>query len=130
MKSNIEIAYEFVKERNTKVPFKEIWDKIKEVTNMDAETEARELGRFYTNLSLDGRFVTVGENEWDLRSHKKFEEVHIDMNDVYKDVEEIDEADLDQEELDYEKQISGDDVDSLENDEESDEDKESEEEDY
>lgn len=35
---------------------------------------------FYTNITLDGRFITVGENNWDLRSRHKFDEVHIDMN--------------------------------------------------
>ena len=43
---------------------------------------------FYTNITLDGRFITVGENRWDLRSRHKFDEVHIDMNDIYADDEE------------------------------------------
>ena len=43
---------------------------------------------FYTNITLDGRFITVGENRWDLRSRHKFYEVHIDMNDIYADDEE------------------------------------------
>ena len=43
---------------------------------------------FYTNITLDGRFITVGENNWDLRSRHKFDEVHIDMNDIYTDEDE------------------------------------------
>ena len=43
---------------------------------------------FYTNITLDGRFITVGENNWDLRSRHKFSDVHIDMNDIYADDEE------------------------------------------
>ena len=43
---------------------------------------------FYTNITLDGRLITVGENHWDLRSRHKFDEVHIDMNDIYADEEE------------------------------------------
>ena len=34
-----------------------------------------------------GRFVTLGENTWDLRSRHTFDKVHIDMNDVYSDVD-------------------------------------------
>ena len=45
---------------------------------------------FYTNITLDGRFITVGENAWDLRSRHKFSDVHIDMNDIYSDDEEDD----------------------------------------
>ena len=39
--------------------------------------------------------ITVGENRWDLRSRHKFEEVHIDMNDVYADDEESEDLDED-----------------------------------
>ena len=43
---------------------------------------------FYTNLTLDSRFVNVGDNKWDLRERLPFEKVHIDMNDIYNDDEE------------------------------------------
>ena len=26
---------------------------------------------YYTNITLDGRFITIGENNWDLRSRHK-----------------------------------------------------------
>ena len=41
-----------------------------------------------TQLTLDGRFVTLGENVWDLRIRHTFDKVHIDMNEVYSDDEE------------------------------------------
>lgn len=39
--------------------------------------------RFYTDLTLDGRFVIKENNTWVLREHEKFEDIHIDMNEVY-----------------------------------------------
>ncbi len=39
--------------------------------------------RFYTDLTLDGRFVIKENNTWVLREHELFENVHIDMNEVY-----------------------------------------------
>ncbi len=39
--------------------------------------------RFYTDLTLDGRFVIKENNTWALREHEKFEDIHIDMNEVY-----------------------------------------------
>ena len=50
---------------------------------------------FYTNITLDGRFITVGENACDLRSRHKFSDVHIDMNDIYADEEETEELEED-----------------------------------
>ena len=67
----------------------------------DAEKENL-ISIFYTNLSLDGRFVTLGDNEWDLRSNQTYDKVHIDMNDVYSDIEEETKANTDLEEYDKE----------------------------
>lgn len=39
--------------------------------------------------------ITTGENMWDLRLRRKFEEVHIDMNDIYNDDDEVDEEEVD-----------------------------------
>ena len=50
---------------------------------------------------LDGRFVTLGENQWDLRVRHKYESVHIDMSEVYSDVETYDEDVEDEEEAEY-----------------------------
>ena len=54
----------------------------------DKEEKNEKESLFYTNITLDGRFITVGENNWDLRSRHKFDEVHIDMNDIYTDEDE------------------------------------------
>lgn len=126
-KSNIQIAYELVESRGTAVAFNEIWDEVKKQSGMTEEECARELGRFYTNLSLDGRFVTLGENTWDLRKHHTFDKVHIDMNDVYADDDEKDLEDMDEEEKEYE-QILESDEDRDEDEEDNDEDEKSSEE--
>ncbi|MBQ0009192.1 MAG: DNA-directed RNA polymerase subunit delta [Firmicutes bacterium] len=52
----------------------------------------KKMSKFYTSLSLDGRFVTLTDNYWDLRTRHVFEQVHLDMIDAYSDEdEEIDE---------------------------------------
>ena len=77
---------------------------------------------------LDGRFVTLGENQWDLRVRHKYESVHIDMSEVYSDVETYDEdSEEEEEEAEYnsvfeDKQDKDDDLGSDE--EESEEEKE------
>ena len=44
--------------------------------------------RFYTDLTLDGRFVVNQNNKWVLREHQKYDDIKIDMSEAYKDDEE------------------------------------------
>ena len=57
----------------------------------------------YTQLSLDGRFIILTDNNWDLRSRHVYSQVHIDMDDAYSDDEgeeyDAEEAELLREEL-------------------------------
>ena len=74
------------------------------ISGLSEEEAAAKVSRFYTNLMLDGRFVTLGENEWDLRIRHKFEKVHIDMSEVYSDVETFDDdSEEEEEEAEYNK---------------------------
>ncbi len=98
-KSMLDIAYDILAAKNAPIAFKEMWDTIVKTQELSEEEGRKKISRFYTNLSLDGRFVTLGENMWDLRSHHTFDKVHIDMNDVYRDVETI--SDDDEEEKEY-----------------------------
>ena len=89
-KSLIELAYEFVSSKKEPVSFAKIWEYVQEKGELDEEAAAKKAGQFFTNMMLDGRFVTLGENEWDLRSRHTFDKVHIDMKDVYSDVDTVD----------------------------------------
>lgn len=102
-KSLIEIAYEFVASHKGSVNFKEIWDHVKSQSGMSEEEANKKAGQFFTNMMLDGRFVTLGENEWDLRERHTFDKVHIDMRDVYSDVQTSDNDSEDDEESEYNK---------------------------
>ena len=100
-KSLIEIAYEFVASHESSVNFSQIWEYVKEQSGMSEEEAARRAGQFFTNMMLDGRFVTLGENEWDLRERHTFDKVHIDMRDVYSDVQTSDEDSEEDDEVEY-----------------------------
>ena len=86
-KSLLDYAYDCVKASKEQVSFKDLWAYVCKEAGLDEETANRRVSSFYTNLMLDGRFVTLGENQWDLRSRHTFDKVHIDMKDVYSDVE-------------------------------------------
>ena len=103
-KSLIELAYELVSQSESSVNFAKIRQYVKEQSGMSEEEAAKKAGQFFTNMMLDGRFVTLGENEWDLRSRHTFDKVHIDMRDVYSDVQTSDDdREDDEEEQEYNK---------------------------
>ena len=129
-KSLLDLAYDYVSRSKGQVAFKDLWAYVVSEAGLDEETAAKKVSSFYTNLLLDGRFVTLGENRWDLSSRHTFDVVHKDkeMKLAYsaEDMEEEeDEAEEDEEEKEYNKVFE---EPSEENDEDSEE-EESEEED-
>lgn len=96
-KSLIELAYDVVANSQNPVPFKNLWKAVVKAAGLTEDEAATRVGQFYTNLLLDGRFVNLGDNVWDLRTRHKFEKVHIDMKDVYSDVEASDSDDKEEE---------------------------------
>ena len=103
-KSLLDYAYDLISKQKEAIPFDKIWEYVVSAAGLSEEEAKVKVSRFYTNLMLDGRFVTLGENLWDLRSSHTFDKVHIDMKDVYSDVEAID--DDDEEELEEEKEYN------------------------
>ena len=102
-RSLLEYAFDFVNESKEPVAFSDMWKYIVKEAGLSEEEAKARIASFYTNLMLDGRFVTLGENQWDLRSRQTFDKVHIDMRDVYSDVEAVDD---DSEEEDEEKEYN------------------------
>lgn len=95
-KSLMNIAYEvltqaYLDNGNKSVPmnFGDLLLAVGKEAGMEDERELEKIAsRFYTDLTLDGRFVIKGENTWVLREHELYKDVHIDMNDAYKEVDE------------------------------------------
>ena len=103
-KSLLDYAYDYVSAQSQQSKFQDIWAYCVKEAGLSEKEAAAKVSRFYTNLMLDGRFVTLGENEWDLRIRHKFEKVHIDMSEVYSDVEtSYDDSEEEEEEAEYNK---------------------------
>ncbi len=64
-RSLLDLAYDYVSQSKGQVSFKDLWAYVVEKAGLDEETAARRVSSFYTNLMLDGRFVTLGENQCD-----------------------------------------------------------------
>ncbi|MDD3383551.1 MAG: DNA-directed RNA polymerase subunit delta [Bacilli bacterium] len=100
-KSMVTVAYEVMSKKKKAVEFLKLYDEISQTLGFDEEARAKNISSFYTQLILDGRFVTLGENTWDLRSRHTFDKVHIDMNEIYVEedeeiIDEIDEESIDE----------------------------------
>ncbi len=85
--SMIELAYKLLSESKEPVAFKDLWEKIKTELEIGPDEEASRIGHFYTDLSLDGRFIQDGDYTWNLRSRTKFDQTRIDTS-VFYDNEE------------------------------------------
>ena len=97
-KSFVNTAYDIIVKNGSELPFATLWNAVCEELGLTEEDRVNRVSYFYTQLTLDGRFVTLGENVWDLRERQEYEKVHIDMNDVYRDIETTQEIDVEEEE--------------------------------
>ncbi len=105
----IETAYSILEVSEGSMPFQQLWDKVKAELEIGPDEEQRRIGHFYTDISLDGRFVEGKDNSWNLRSRTKYEDVHIDMSDVYSAIgAETDQDQSDQQEnAEYDASVQG-----------------------
>lgn len=128
-KSNLDVAFELVSRKKNPVVFSKLWEEVSQIQGLSEEEAKKRASKFYTALSLDGRFITLGDNTWDLRSRYTFDKVHIDMNEVYSD--EADEVeDEDRSEDDYFIDEEDEESEDEEDDDEEDDDEERSSEDY
>lgn len=132
--SLIEIAYEYLKNNKQAISFNELMNEIAEARELTDEQVRAIIAQFYTDLNIDGRFLTLGGNRWGLRvwypvdtieeevviaakpkkkKAKKVvdEEVELDdFDEVEEDYDEVDEDEL----FDDEEEESFDELDDVE----------------
>ena len=92
--SMIDIAYRIMSEKSAPVNFKDLWKEVTFELGLDAAKAAKKISLFYSDLSLDGRFVALKDNNWELKRRLKFEDVYIDTSSIV-----IDDSDLDEDEF-------------------------------
>ena len=114
------VAYEILKEVNEKVAFNALWGAVCDRLGIKEEDRNNLISVFYTQLTLDGRFMFLDENYWDLRINHTFDEFSDDSYDSYSDDEEDveDLIDDDEDRIQYEDDEDEDDYDDSEEDEE------------
>ena len=86
--SNKDITNLILEENKKPLNTAELFKKIIKLLELPDSVFESKIGDYYTALSTDKRFILLDDGTWDLRSRHKFDEVHIDMNDIYADDEE------------------------------------------
>ena len=87
-RSMVEVGYELLVKKQGPQKFNKFWGEVSEVLGLEVSEADAYVSDFYTNLSLDERFVILEDNTWDLRDRQSFDKVHIDMNDIYSEIDE------------------------------------------
>lgn len=90
--SMLDVAYRILKESSEPVAFVDLVEKVAGELGYSKQEKDAKMAQFYTNLTIDGRFVVLTDNKWDLRERVSYEMAHIDMNEAYNEVEEDDSA--------------------------------------
>lgn len=71
----IDIAYDVLSNSKKAVVFIDLWNNVSEIKGLTQSQKEDKIAQFYTDLSLDGRFVNMEDNRWDLKSRHRLEEV-------------------------------------------------------
>lgn len=96
-------AFEILTEHGGALSFKELYKQVCKKCELTPEEEVKFIGHFYTDLSLEGRFMSLTDNVWDLRSRYKYKDVLMNRIDVYSS-DDLEGQSLDAEDLKEQKE--------------------------
>ncbi|MFL6516837.1 MAG: DNA-directed RNA polymerase subunit delta [Bacillus sp. (in: firmicutes)] len=141
--SLMEMAFEYLKNSKQPIAFGDLLQEIKKAAGISDEEIRTRLAQFYTDINVDGRFLSLGSNRWGLRvwypvdtaeeevitvvkpKKKKAKKV-VDEEDIedFDDIDEVDDDfdDFDDEDdlLDDEDDVDIDEVDEFDDDDDDD----------
>lgn len=67
-KSLIDLARLIMADERREMNFNDIFNRIADLKGLTEKQRKESIGQFYTDLNLDGHFVTTGANNWALKS--------------------------------------------------------------
>jgi DNA-directed RNA polymerase subunit delta len=65
--SLIEMAYEFLKNSKQAISFHELLTEVTKAAELSEDEVRTRIAQFYTDINIDGRFLSLGDNRWGLR---------------------------------------------------------------
>ncbi|HAM29799.1 DNA-directed RNA polymerase subunit delta [uncultured Dubosiella sp.] len=107
-KSMVETAYQVLQKHEGSIPFVQLWTEVSKEMGFTPSQAEDNIAQLYTDLSMDGRFLNMSGNTWDLRSRHTYSESVTDTSEIaLDDGDEEDELDSDTD-LEDEKKDNGD----------------------
>lgn len=125
----LELAYELMIEKNQPVSFNDLVKEVKSLQKLTEEEIKKRISQFYTDLNVDGRFTSLGDNKWGLKDWYPVDQIEDEVVHTVKPkkkkakkavVEDFDDI----EELEEELDVLEEDIDDLDDDEDDDDDDE------
>ena len=80
--SMLEVAELLIQRKIKPQKFEKIAKEVCEMMGLTDDEFQSKLAQFYTDLTLSGKFVTVGEDKWDLKSRQKYDVANYDTYDI------------------------------------------------
>ncbi|MGE8204988.1 DNA-directed RNA polymerase subunit delta [Heyndrickxia sp. NPDC080065] len=129
--SLIELAHQYLEENKQAISFTDLVDEIANLIGLSKDEIRSRMVQFYTDLNIDGRFISLGENRWGLRTWYPYDQIDEEVTAPVKSkkkkakkvVEEEEDEFIEEEDLDYDDLDDfEDEEDLIEDDEEIDED--------
>jgi len=89
--SFVDIALLILQEKTSPQSLVEITDEIIEKLDYDKDKAYDKIASFYTQLTIDGRFVILNDGKWDLRERHTHDVLKLDSNTFELDLDLYDE---------------------------------------
>ncbi|MCH4013922.1 MAG: DNA-directed RNA polymerase subunit delta [Solobacterium sp.] len=100
-----DVAYDYLAKRKKEVEFVKLWQNVCKTLDIPEDRQRRKKSQFYSDLMLDSRFASLEGNKWDLRHRRKYDEVHVNTDDLSLD----DDSDESKDDIDNSLDITDDD---------------------
>ncbi|WP_339226493.1 DNA-directed RNA polymerase subunit delta [Oceanobacillus sp. FSL K6-2867] len=111
--SMIELASKILFDEKKALNFRDIFDKIAEIKGFSDSEKENNIAQFYTDMNVDGRFLTLGSSMWGLKRWYPVEQAQEELTEIPKKKRVKKKTEEEVEEVDDELDITDEDIDEI-----------------
>ncbi|CAM4002694.1 DNA-directed RNA polymerase subunit delta [Catellicoccus marimammalium] len=87
--SMIEVAKAILQETKSEIELNQLFNEVQEFLELSNQEMRENLSQFYTDLNIDGSFISLGENRWGLREWYPIDSIDEEVSHTSEDEEEM-----------------------------------------